>query len=408
MAQYSTRSRAAASDSQVSRPNYREEDISSRQESTALHHEESDAAEDRDYSSAPLQEKFDEAAEEFATRADEGTTIAVQQDRAARGPKVEVSQNQEDLVKALTAALGGLAAPTANDSSAAKGPEARVPDRFDGSRADKLRPFLSQLNIVFLNHPKRFSTDRAKVLFAGSFLSGVAADWFEPFIDDTNSGEATVLDSWILFKDRLTKVFGDPNATATAEHNLSMLEMRDSESIAEYITRFRTEAARLDWDDAALRYRFRVGLCDRLLDDLSKMAEQPTTLTSLMETALLLDNRHWERNRERRLRRKSHPTPAAPMNQVYRRTTLPLSPVKQVAFRPARTFRPPRPQNKPAGLLDKVLVNGHLTADEKKRRAEKGLCSYCAGPHQIDSCPSKPKSNNAPAGRAARTAFPKN
>ena len=126
-----------------------------------------------------------------------------------------------------------------------KGPQARPPDKFDGSRADLLRPFLSQLNIVFLNHhQERFTTDRAKVLFAGSYLSGVAVDCFEPAIHES-SKESMMLEKWPVFKDRITQVFGNPNAEATADHNIEMLHMRDSEAISSYITRFRTESARL-------------------------------------------------------------------------------------------------------------------------------------------------------------------
>ena len=281
-----------------------------------------------------------------------------------------------------------------------KGPQARPPDKFDGSRADLLRPFLSQLNIVFLNHQKRFTTDRAKVLFAGSYLFGVAADWFEPVIDES-SKESMMLENWSVFKDRITQVFGDPNAEATAEHNIEMLHMRDSEAISGYITRFRTESARLHWDDAALKYRFRIGLCDRILDDLARMTDQPRTLSDLIEMALTVDNRYWERIREKKLRPKasygsSNASPTIP-SSGFRRLPVPSKPSGSSPFQKKPTYnRNPsnntnRPfDNKKSNNLDKVLVNGRLTADEKQRRAERGLCSYCGGPHSLDHCPAKP------------------
>ena len=303
-----------------------------------------------------------------------------------------------------------------------KGPEARVPDKYDGTKADKLRPFLSGLNIVFLNHEKRFATDRAKVVFAGSFLSGVAADWFEPIINET-SKEALMLDNYELFKDRITKVFGDPNAEATAEHNLRLLVMKDSEAIANYITRFRTESARLKWDDSALKYHFRTGLADRILDDLARMTDQPDSLSELMEMSLAIDNRHWERNREKSFRRSAQRETSRPVlgsslgigssspqnrNSYRRSTPRALAPRPTSSF-PERTYdtrfkrgdsrQPPAKSNN----LDKVLVGGKLTSDEKQRRLEKGLCNYCGGPHKLENCPAKPDSRSS-SGRSSAVA----
>ena len=61
-----------------------------------------------------------------------------------------------------------------------RAPEARKPDKFEGTDKTKLRTFLTQCRLVFLAHEHRFKTDKPKVLFAGSYLGGVAADWFEP------------------------------------------------------------------------------------------------------------------------------------------------------------------------------------------------------------------------------------
>lgn len=292
-----------------------------------------------------------------------------------------------------------------------KGPSARTPDRFDGTRASALRVWLTQLTLIFLNHPGRFRSDRSKVLFAGSYLSGVASDWFQPIIEEGSTNpDRKLLDDWNLFVDRITAVFGDPNAEATAEHNLSMLQMRDTENIAEYITRFRTEAARVNWDDAALKFRFRRGLCSRILDDLSKVPDQPDCLTSLIETSLTLDNRYWERVRERRFQHPTRHVPQlhAPVRTPIRRPTLPRlndqlgrdfpRPPANAhnASTPGKSYR--NPTTVPSGRtgLDRILTSeGKLTEAEKKRRADRGLCTYCGGPHKLDNCPSRPQSSSS-------------
>ena len=257
--------------------------------------------------------------------------------------------------------------------------------------------------MVFLNHPKRFATDRAKVLYAGSYLSGTAADWFEPFTLD-NAEEAIVLDNWQLFHERIERIFGDSNATATAEHGIDTLFMRDNQQINDYITRFRTYAAQLSWDDQPLMYAYRKGLAARVLDELARI-DSPANLSDLMEASLKIDNRHWERQRERKL----HPRGSSYFG-TYKTADEPSarkpSNAPHFADKNSRTSSPPvRTVTKPKKDLDKILNNdGKVNATEKQRRAERGLCNYCGGPHKIDDCPVRPK-GNIPGRRAQSSAL---
>ena len=281
-----------------------------------------------------------------------------------------------------------------------KGPETRAPDRFDGANPSKLRPFLTQCRLVFLNHTKRFATDRSKVLYAGSYLSGVAADWFEPFTQE-DAKEAIVLDDWQLFQERIERIFGDSNAVATAEHNLDTLYMRDNQKINDYITRFRTYSAKLEWDDNPLKYAFRKGLANRILDELARV-DTPDTLSDLIELSLKIDNRHWERERERKLHPRAANIHTASSNSAPRREQRSTREPQRDSRSPRPTDRPQRTFDRPKKDLDRVLnQDGKLNASEKARRAERGLCNYCGGPHKIDDCPVRPKSNTP--GRRART-----
>ena len=45
-----------------------------------------------------------------------------------------------------------------------------------------------------------FPKDRGEVLYAGSYLGGIAADQIEPCTRDTNP-DALTIDSWLLFQD---------------------------------------------------------------------------------------------------------------------------------------------------------------------------------------------------------------
>ncbi len=119
----------------------------------------------------------------------------------------------DELLERLTNAVVSKKSSTSNDDPtfSAKGPEARHPDKFEGTAQSKLRPFALQCRLVFLNHPKRFATDRSKVLYAGSLLNQRCCRLVRTICLLDNGPETIVLDSWRLFEDRITKMFGDPN-----------------------------------------------------------------------------------------------------------------------------------------------------------------------------------------------------
>ena len=54
------------------------------------------------------------------------------------------------------------------------------PDQFNSSDPHKLRTFLMQCKLNFQDCPKSFNNDCAKVIYAQSYLKGMALNWFEP------------------------------------------------------------------------------------------------------------------------------------------------------------------------------------------------------------------------------------
>jgi len=42
---------------------------------------------------------------------------------------------------------------------------------------------MTKLALVFSSDPTRYATDAAKISYAASYLSGSAADWFEPHLN---------------------------------------------------------------------------------------------------------------------------------------------------------------------------------------------------------------------------------
>jgi hypothetical protein len=93
------------------------------------------------------------------------------------------------------------------------------PENFNGDRY-KLPMFLSRCTHHFLNDPEKFTTERSKVMFAGSYLQGIAYSWFESLLRQVEANPndpPAELDSFSEFKQSLQTNFGDPNVRAVAQ-----------------------------------------------------------------------------------------------------------------------------------------------------------------------------------------------
>jgi len=67
-----------------------------------------------------------------------------------------------------------------------RAPKINEPESFDGTRS-KFSKFMTRLALVFSSDSTRYATDAAKIAYAASFLTGSAADWFEPYLNKTSS-----------------------------------------------------------------------------------------------------------------------------------------------------------------------------------------------------------------------------
>ncbi|MBW0575852.1 hypothetical protein O181_115567 [Austropuccinia psidii MF-1] len=143
---------------------------------------------------AILGEVEDEEGEESVEEEDSGETeVAHALENAPEVPQCSnlaissqplVSQTEPSLLKMMekmTQFMGKLTqtvAPRDNSkASAFKNPSMKVPDSFDGTQADKLRGFILSCQLVFHNDPANFFSDRKKVLYSASFLTGRAGKW---------------------------------------------------------------------------------------------------------------------------------------------------------------------------------------------------------------------------------------
>jgi hypothetical protein len=251
------------------------------------------------------------------------------------------------------------------------GPKIKDPDTFSGRRSD-LRAFLMQLDIYFSFHENQFSDDTEKVMYAASYLRGAPFDWFSVYLDDHIANEDTprqrkpetsqLLDSYSGFKERMSQTYGDIDEVRVAEQRLH--EIRQRGTAMEYTAEFQRNQVKTNWGEAGYIAQYYRGLVDRVKDDIVR-GGRPTTLQGTIEMAIEIDNRHWEREQER----KGRYQPASHrINRPY--------------VRQAKPYYGHQPME-----LDAVHQRKELSNSEKERRSKERLCFTCGKPgHQARNC----------------------
>ncbi|MBW0537994.1 hypothetical protein O181_077709 [Austropuccinia psidii MF-1] len=265
-----------------------------------------------------LGEAEDEEGEEFVEEEDSGETEV--EDALANAPEVPqgsnlalsnqplISQTEPSLLnmmEKITKFMGQLTqAVTPRENSKApafKTPSMKAPHSFDGTQAHKLRGFILSCQLIFHNDPANFFSDRKKVLYSTSFLSGRAGTWIETYLSNiSNEDPSYLLNNWPLFESQLFTLFGDPNEVRKAEQELDNLRMKESGHVSLYIADFRSLMSRIgDWGERAYIHVYRRGLASRLLDQLASHPGKFDTLQELIDITLELDTRYNERQKEK-------------------------------------------------------------------------------------------------------------
>ncbi|KAK4701803.1 hypothetical protein P7C70_g4420, partial [Phenoliferia sp. Uapishka_3] len=285
----------------------------------------------------------------------------------------------------------------------------RAPDAFAGCRPGSktsVRNFITQCDINFNLQPLSFNTDRAKIMFASSYLIEDAFNWIQPYIsaspdmllDPTNSWFLT----WEAFSAKLNQIFGDPDLKASAARKILLLKQETGVPV--YTAEFRRLSVELTWNDETLRVLYYKGLKDSIKDQLSR-DELPNTLIEIIVQAERIGNRQNVRATERdasKANSNTHNTSGSashttsrPRNDQgqYQQSPAVAAPSSNVPDANGDIqMNASRRTNQPsAASSNKSFVRGPLTDDEKNRRRTHGLCLYCGrSGHLFNDCPIKP------------------
>ncbi|CCC14526.1 hypothetical protein SMACR_09425 [Sordaria macrospora] len=140
-----------------------------------------------------------------------------------------------------------------------------APPKFDGTKKEDLQGFLTQIraNLSF----SRTVDPVQQVLYAASYLTGKALEWFQPTQADylahnvwseMHPETQKIFTDFEYFESSINQVFGLADKVRQAETKLN--ELRQTKSAASYAAEFRQLAFRVDWNDEGLKYQFYRGL----------------------------------------------------------------------------------------------------------------------------------------------------
>ena len=282
-----------------------------------------------------------------------------------------ISQLQEQLVQASST----------RTQTTVKPPK---PEFYHGERT-KLRSFLTQMDMQLRLINCVEEADR--VIYASTYLRGQAFEWFEPYVREFNDkpqkdwGDVTkeIFASYKMFKKKLEQTFGDIDAARTAERRLDRLRQTGSASV--YAAEFQQIISHLDFDDDTYIWIFERGLKEDVKDELMRV-DRPEEFHKMVELAVKIDNRLYERKLQRREQRQGGSSGSAPYR--YRRHE----------GRRGQQRQQPREYSDPYGPKPMELDAARLPAEEEKRRKDNNLCFECgkAG-HRAREC--RNRRNNA-------------
>ena len=311
-----------------------------------------------------------------------------------------------DLISAsVTAALRAAPPPTRS-----KRIEVNSPDEFDGSDPSKVSDFFNQCELVFRSRVEDFRSDEERVNYAAMYLRGSAQRWFMPYLtaeppipSPGGSIPSTILDSWSLFKSELSSTLGQDDLSRAASFTLSPLTMADHHHVLKYSIEFRELASHIPGlSDTSLFSDYYRGLAPRIKDDLTKFA-WPDTFDQLVSITRTIDQRYWERKEEKaRESRRFAPS------SVSFGSSSSSSPAPSGTSKPSSIHLDTcdKRSASPAVSLGGIIgPDGKLTASEKQRRRDLGLCLFCgSSEHLRDACPTAPaRSASGTSARASAT-----
>lgn len=122
---------------------------------------------------------------------------------------IQLLAGMQQLMATLTAALAN---PAPAPKKSFKTPTMKAPEPFGGTQPSKLRKFLQSVQTIFYNDQRTFETDKEKVMYTSSFLTGKAGKRIEPYLSQIyNDDPNYIINNWKIFETQMFTLYGNPN-----------------------------------------------------------------------------------------------------------------------------------------------------------------------------------------------------
>ena len=230
--------------------------------------------------------------------------------------------------------------------------------------------FILQCSLHFQDCANAFSSGRAKVTYALSFLTGPALGWFEPAL--FGPALPAWAGDWDLFHMELEANFGPFDPVGEAKAEIEMLVMTEGSHSMNYFVEFNRLASRIQWDDHTLFRQAYKGLARRIKNEMVHY-DRPVMLLDLHKLVQAIDYCYWEWKAE--ITREANPTSKGD---------------PKIARNPKAAPKGKAPENPKSGLdlTGKLGKDGKLTPQERQRRMDNSLCLFCGKTgHIAKECP---------------------
>ena len=227
------------------------------------------------------------------------------------------------------------------------------PTPYSGT-PEQCKGFLLQCSLALEMQPARFPTERSRMAYIVSLLTGRALQWAE----GVWSHGGPMMDTLDSFLAHFTEVFGIPEGDSLNQAKLHAIRQGKS-SVTDYALQFRTLAAASGWNEAALLTTFRQGLEPSLRLQLSAY-DDAIGLDRFIQLAIRVSHRRESCLQDLRTTPSAH----APSSTN------------------ATSGSPAEPMQ---------VNTTRLTPAERQKRMSQGLCLYCGGSnHLIAQCTVRP------------------
>uniref|UniRef100_A0A803KG11 Retrotransposon gag domain-containing protein n=1 Tax=Xenopus tropicalis TaxID=8364 RepID=A0A803KG11_XENTR len=271
---------------------------------------------------------------------------------AVRELQADYNQVQEQLqaVQLPAPPPAPVAMPPPPLGATAPEPKIPLPDKFSGERS-AFRTFVNACKLLFMLQPQTYSTEQVKVGVVMSLLRGQPQSWAFRLMEQ----QSTALHTADAFFQAMAVLYDDPHRVGTAEAALRNLR-QGTRPVEDYTIDFRKFSADTDWNQAALKHQFRLGLSSLLKDELARIGI-PDSLEGLIQLSIQIDQRLRERRSEK-------------ASQFQSSWVLPK------ASPPIRVDSGPSTSSEPEPMQIGAL-RPSLSPEERIRRRRLNLCLYC-------------------------------